>query len=486
MAMCLRLLSPAFLLAAASVLAQPTQTLEVGGRLYTLPSDTPVIIDDEPGVLADLIGQPPGMRLDWLAAGNGMHGNLPPLVFSYSVIGPVTTQNPLRVLGQEVAITGDTVLEGFADPSELVPGTPLVVAGLVDANGSLLASLIERRGAQGNKFLLGGYMQEQLQAPLRVRVGEQWILIDIAFTSCAGGVPALGDYIEVRATSIPDFQAGDLIDTVTSGQCANPVPFGTAGAQGSLEGLVSTVGPGDTLAFGDLVIAWDASTVFEFGGPDDLEPGAAIGVEGVFQDATHLLADSIEFVRPVVRFEAPLMPADVTPGEAIRPFGVSVFNSPQLRDEDGIMANGLTAPTQVEVRGWIDRLGDRFAFRVRERGNPDANDVSLRAPVADISAPTLDMLGLTIDTSSALFFDADELPMTPGEFFSQVQLNHVVDISGATWSAPSNTLQGGSVILLGYEHTEPLPGTAGTRVSAIVRSYGVGDVIFVDGFEAEP
>jgi len=76
--------------------------------------------------------------------------------------------------------------------------------------------------------------------------------------------------------------------------------------------------------------------------------------------------------------------------------------------------------------------------------------------------------------------------MTPGEFFSQVQLNHVVDISGATWSAPSNTLQGGSVILLGYEHTEPLPGTAGTRVSAIVRSYGVGDVIFVDGFEAEP
>jgi hypothetical protein len=486
MAMCLRLLSPTLLLAAASALAQPTQTVEVAGRLFTLPSDTPVIIDDEPGVLADLIGRPAGMQLTWLAAGNGMHGNLPPLVFSYSVIGPVTTQDPLRVLGQEIAITGDTVLEGFSDPSELVPGTPLVVAGLVDANGSLLASLVERRGAQGNTFLLGGVVQETLSAPVRARVGEQWMLIDIAFTDCAGGVPALGDYIQIRADSIENFQAGDVIDTLSSGQCANPVPFGTAGAQGSLEGLVSAVGPGDSLTFGDLVISWNAATVFEFGGPDDVEPGAAIGVEGVFQDAGHLLADSIEFVRPVVRFEAPMQPADVTPGEAIRPFGVGVFNSPQLRDEDGIMANGLTAPTQVEVRGWIDRLGDRFAFRVRERGDADANDVSLRAPVAAINAPTLDMLGLTINTSGALFFDADELPMTPGEFFSQVQLNHVVDISGATWSAPTNTLHGGSVILLGYEHTEPLPGTAGTQVAGIVRNYGLGDAIFFDGFEAAP
>ena len=76
--------------------------------------------------------------------------------------------------------------------------------------------------------------------------------------------------------------------------------------------------------------------------------------------------------------------------------------------------------------------------------------------------------------------------MTPGEFFSQVQLNHVVDISAATWSAPTNTLQGGSIILLGYEHTEPLPGTAGTQVAGIVRNYGLGDAIFFDGFEAAP
>lgn len=484
--MWIRLLCLAGLTVSAAVQAQPTQTLEVAGRLYTLPSDTPVIIDDQPGVLADLIGRPAGMRLTWTSASAAPRGVVPTPVFSYSVIGPVTGQNPLRVLGQQIGITGDTEIDGFTDPALLELGAPMVVAGLVDANGSLLASLVERRGAQGNKFLLGGYVEEVLAAPARVRVGEQWIEANVAFAGCAGAVPVVGDYIEVRAASIEDFQSGDLINTVTSAQCANPVPFGTPGAQGSLEGLVSGMGAADSFFFGDLEIAWNANTVFEFGGSDDFEPGAAVGVEGVFQDATHLLADSIEFVRPVVRFEAPLVPADVTPGESIRPFGVSVLNSAQLRDEDDIMANGLNAPTQVEVRGWIDRLGERHAFRVRERGEPNANDVALRAPVASITPPTLGMLGLNIDSTGATFLDANEAPMTQTEFFNQLEINQVVDISGATWNAPSNTLQGGNLILLGFEHTQPLPGVAGTQIAAVVRSYGVGDTIFTNGFEPTP
>jgi hypothetical protein len=472
------LLAPAF--------SQTTQTLVVGGREYTLPSDTPVLVDDQPGVLGDLIGRPAGMRLTWLPAPDGMRG-APTMVFSYALIGTVTDVAPLRVLGQDVTITGETVLEGFSDPEKLPVGTPLVVAGLADVNGSLLATLIERRGAQGNKYLLSGHVQELQADPAQLRLGQQWLATTgVVFDACAGGAPALGDYVEVRADSIPDFQPGDVIDTVTSARCANPVPYGTPGAQGSLENLVGTVGPGDTFTFGDLVIGWSAATVFEFGGPDDLEPGADVGVEGTFVDADHFTADSVEFVRPVVRFEAPMLPEDVTPGESIRPFGVPVLYSAQVRDEDGILADGLTAPTQVQVRGWIDRLGINYAYRVRERGQPDPADVALRAPVAAISAPTLDMLGLTIDTTGATFFDADDLPISAEAFFEQVRLNHVVDISGASWNAPSLTLSGGSIVLLGYEHTQPLPGKLGSIVAGTVRSYGVGDPVFSDGFDGAP
>src|SRR5690606_26520389 len=185
----------ALLMAAFS---QTTQTLVVGNRSYTVPSDTPILIDDQPAVLGDLVGRPAGMRLTWLPAPEGMRGP-PTMVFSYALIGTVTDVAPLRVLGQDVTVTGETVLEGFGDPAELAVGTPLVVAGLVDVNGSLLATLVERRGAQGNKYLLSGHVQELQADPAQVRLGQQWLATTgVVFEACAGGLPALGDYVEMR------------------------------------------------------------------------------------------------------------------------------------------------------------------------------------------------------------------------------------------------------------------------------------------------
>jgi hypothetical protein len=459
-----------------------SQTLRVAGRDYTLPSATPVLIDGQPGVLADLIDRPGGMRMTWIPEPTR---GAPALVFSYSVIGTVTSTAPLRVLGQPVTITADTVLEGIDDPGALEVGTPLVIAGLADVNGGLLATLVERRGAQGNRYLLSGHVQQLQAAPPRLRLGEQWLAIGaVAFEGCAAAMPAVGDYVELRADSIPGFQPGDLIDTLTSARCATPVPAGTPGAQGALEGLVATVGPGQHFTFGALDIAWTAATVFEFGGPDDLEPGADVGVEGVYVDAGQFIADAVEFVRPVVRFEAPMTPAQVSPGVALAPFGATVRHSSQVRDDDGILANGLAQPRQVRVRGWIDRLGDRYATRVRDRGAPDPADTALRGPVAVIAPPLLVVESLTVDTTGAVFLDVDEQPLTAEAFFDQVRPNHMVDLSAAAWDAASTTLSGGTLILLGYEHTQPLPGIPGSIVAGTAHGYGIGDPIFGDGFDA--
>lgn len=478
-----RLLLGSALACAALASAQTgTQTLRVGGRDYTLPSSTPVLIDEQPGVLADLLGRPGGLRLTWIP---GPARGAPVLVFSYSVIGTVTSTVPLRVLGLPVTITADTVLDGVADPDAIAVGTPLVVAGLTDVNGGLLATLVEQRGAQGNRYLLAGHVQQLQAAPARLRLGEQWLAVAaVVFDGCAGALPAVGDYVEMRADAIAGFQPGDVIDTVTSARCATPVPAGTPGAQGALEGLVGTVGPGQSFTFGALEIAWTETTVFEFGGPDDLEPGADVGVEGVYVDAARFTADAVEFVRPVVRFEAPMTPAQVSPGIALAPFGATVLHSSQVRDDDGILANGLTQPRQVRVRGWIDRLGDRYATRVRDRGAPDPADTALRGPVAVIAEPLLTIETLTVDTTGASFFDVDMMPLTAQQFFEQVRPNHMVDLSGAAWNAATTTLTGGSIILLGYEHTQPLPGIPGSIVAGTAHGYGIGDPIFGDGFDA--
>lgn len=406
------------------------------------------------------------------------------MVFSYTLIGPVTAVGPLAVLGQPVTVTADTVIEGFAVPADLALGDPMVVAGLVDANGSLYASLAVRRGAQGNRFLLTGYVQEVVADTARVRLGEQWLDgTGVVFDDCAADLPVVGDYLDIRADAIAGFEPGDVIDTVTSARCTTPVPFGTVGASGLLEGIVSAVGGDESFAIGPLTVQWTAATVFEFGGPDDLEPGVDVSVEGTFTDIDIVLADAVEFVRPVLRTEGPMLPEDVTPGESLRPFGVSVHHSAQLRDEDGILANGLAGPRQVEVRAWLDRDGVAFATRVRDRGGVDANDVALRGPVEAIDPPRLTVQGLTVDGSAAVFFDADGQPISAEIFFADVRVNHMVDVGAASWDAPTRTLGGGDITLLGYEHTQPAPGTAGAVVAGTVASYGVGDPIFTSGFE---
>lgn len=468
---------------ASSALAQPaTQTLVVNNRTYTLPADTPVVIDGEPSILADLLGRPAGMQLRWDSTGT--RGTVPVPVFSYTLIGPVTRIDPIEVLGQPVTITGDTVIEGFKAIGELEPGAPMIVAGVVDPNGSLMATLAERRGAQGNKYLLSGYAEQIVANEPRLRIGSQWIATaGVFFTDCPGDFPAIGDYLELRADSIPDFEPGDAIDTLVDARCASPVPLGTPGAQGFLEGIVGTGIDGESFMLGPITVRYDETTVFEFGGPDDLEPGVDLSTEGVFIDATTFDADSVEFVRPVVRFEAPMTPADVTPGIAVRPLGVTVNFSAQVRDEDGILANGLTSPAQVEVRGWVDRAGVAFATRVRERGDPTANDVDLRGPVDTFNRPLLVVQGLNVDASSALFLDADGASMTADAFFAEIRLNHMIDLGAAQWNVTTRTLSGGTLTLLGYEHTVPVPGAPNSIVSGTVRSYGLADPIFAHGFD---
>lgn len=481
------ILTGVFALVLAGVATAQVQTLTVGGRTYSLPPATPVVIDGEPGTLSDLLHRPAGMQVRWHAQPGPLRGAMPTPIFSYTLIGPVTRAAPLEVLGQPVTITGDTVIEGFTDAGNLTIGAPMIIAGLVDPNGSVYATLAVRRDAQGNKFLLAGYMAELVAVQPRLRVGSQWIdTTGIAFADCIGELPVAGDYLELRADSILGFAPGDAIDTVTDARCASPVPLGTPGAQGFLDGIVGGGLDGVSFELGSLTITYSIATVFEFGGPDELDPGTEVSVEGTFTDATTLAADSVEFVRPPVRFEGPMAPSEVTPGQLLRPFGVAVNYSAQVRDDDGILADGLTAPRQVQVRGWLDRDGVAFASRVRERGAPDATDVALRGPVAAVDRPRFTVQGLVVDTAAATFSDAEGAAMTADQFFAALRINHVIDLGAASWSASTRTFSAGAITLLGFEHTQPIPGNPDAFVSGTARSYGVPDLLFAASFETAP
>ncbi|MGD9583313.1 MAG: DUF5666 domain-containing protein [Lysobacterales bacterium] len=477
----------------ATALAQPGNLdLNINGRPYSLADGMTIEIDGEAATAADLLHRPNGLQARWLDAPTPVtDGAVPGLVFSYSLIGPVTDSEPLSILGQALTITADTNLAGLTAPVSLPLGTPLLVAGLVDSNGSVLASLVELRTAAGNKYLLTGSVQALGAQPSLVRIGQQWIDAGaLPFTDCPGGVASVGDVLSVRANVMTGFQPGDTIDTVVDLRCVTLVPPGTVAAAGFLQGLVTTPAPTPgQFQLGGLGVQYDAQTVFLFGNADDLAEGVAVTVDGNYLDPSSFAAAAVEFVRPVVRFEAPMSVDQVVPGVSVSPFGVAVLGSAQLRDQDGILANGLSQATQVEVRGWLDGVGQAYASRVRSRGNPDASRADLRGPVETIADPLLSIQTLSVDTTGALFFDDLKSPITREQFFAALQVGFLVDVGGAQWNPLARSLTGGDVTLIGAvapvaARRADLAGTG--NISGTASGYALPDSIFSGGFENSP
>ncbi|MEO6064624.1 MAG: DUF5666 domain-containing protein [Lysobacterales bacterium] len=468
--------------------AQPVSTtLRVNGRAFSFAPETLVVIDEKVATFGDLAQRSDGMHVVWHAATAGLAapGGAPALVFSYTLIGPVTSTNPFAVLGQPLTTTANTTLAGFTVPAQLPIGTSLATAGLLDANGSLMATLIERLDAPPNKFLLAGMVQEVGVGTLRV--GEQSVdTTGLAFQGCNAAEPIVGDFVELRATPVNPFPPGTTLTTVFDARCVSPVPPGTIGATGFVQALITAQPDAAHVQLGPLQVEIDAQTTFVFGARDDLDLGVGIAVDGTYTAAQAFHADVVEFVRPVVRFIAPVAPADVVPGESLRIMGVSVQNSAQVRDEDGILANGLAQAIQAEVRGYLDSAGNAYTTRVRQRGAPDLGDTRLRGPVQSIASPLITVLGIAIDTTAAAIVDHDGLPMTSAEFFAAVLVDHLIDVSDALYDPVMRRLRPASIVFIGAEPVPPPPRAAfggDTIRSGTASAYAPSEIVFNNGFE---
>jgi hypothetical protein len=236
-----------------------------------------------------------------------------------------------------------------------------------------------------------------------------------------------------------------------------------------------------------ITVHTDAQTAYRAGGVDDLALGVRVEVDGAFDTATRiLLAREVRFTQAQARFTAPVAAADLTPGEQISILGNTVRFNAQTRDEDGLAANGLNAPLQVEVRALLDSDGVLHASRIRERGDPDLQDTRLQGPVAAIAEPMLEILGNAIDTTGAVFRDTDGNPLGSAAFFALVQLGMVVSAEDAMYDPLLGSLLAGEIHI---EDDLPPPaalrGTAaGQAISrGTLSGFGARDRVFESGFE---
>jgi hypothetical protein len=463
--------------------------IDIQGHPILVDGSTTIVVDDQVLPPGSAIPQKPGLRAearypDAVVTGQGPQGVVPPaatVIFSYAVRGSVTTTNPLRVLGQEVTVTADTGSVGIpgGDIGNIAVGNHLDVSGYVDTNSSLLASFVEYLPTQTPRWLLSGYVTAVNGG--EISLGPQRVsLAGVAPIDCGASVD-VGEFVEIRADAIANFTAGSVLDSVTRLSCVVPVPLGTPGALGALTGIVGTILSNTTFQFGPYVVIHDANTEFKFGNVDDLAPGAAAEIDGVFGAGLSFMAQGVQFDAPTIRIEGPVVPADVVPGGngTVHVLANTVRRAAQLRDEDLIYANGINQARQVEVRGYLDRQGNRWATRARLRGGPNAANSRVAGPVDSVNRPLLSVLGLTLDTSAATAFeDPAGNPIDADTFFLGALPRAIVEQSGA-WDG-SGTLTGGVLALLVAVDPPPVQGP---QRSLIVGTFRGGDRVFANGFD---
>jgi Domain of unknown function (DUF5666) len=387
------------------------------------------------------------------------------------------------VLGQAVTVTADTVLVGLPTIASATVGTNVEVFGQIDANNSFVATRIARLNTP-NAWRITGFVSA-LNAT-GVNLGTQAITTSgVALENCASPI-ALGTYVEVRALPIANF-TNQAIDTVQRFRCGQAFVPGAVGAPVVIDGLISLVISDTQFKVNNLTINHGSATLFRNGSADDLDLAARVEVEGIYTTANTIIqANKIRFLVPSARAEAPVLPADVIANTSIKVLGKTFKITAQTRDEDGVGANGITAATQVRVRGYLDREGNLFATRITSRGAPRPNDFGATGPISDVLAATqrFKILGINVDASASIYQDADGNTVTAATFYAALTPAQVVQVEDAVYNSTTNTLSGGIVQVEddNFANRQARGGVEGATISGVLTEAGL-DTYLQSGFE---
>jgi hypothetical protein len=374
--------------------------------------------------------------------------------------GPVTSIDPLSVLGQPVIANGSTILDNVPGnaAANLLSGDVLEVSGYAGNGNVIQATRIEYKGSNNTGALewkLTGAVSNVV-ANTSFQIGNQQVILNGVLPRDCGASLDNGEFVEVKASQDPGFTAGSALDTVTDVECKVPglgVPDNSSSTilDAEIEGIVTSGTPADFIVNGQRVTT-GSTTQFEGGAPEDLVVGVKLEAEGDLDTTSGiLLADKISFRETRVRIEAPVsVPSAGLNGSFTLLDVIAVNTNILTEDDDGLLdGSGPNGSMQIEVRGYVDKSGAVIATEVRERGDADSADVRLRGPASNISAPTFEILGVTVDTVTASSIVDDRVsppePISAATFFSRVSDGTPAQVEDGAFSSATDTITGGAI-----------------------------------------
>jgi len=380
------------------------------------------------------------------------------VVFRKNVEGLIdridVVNNTLVVLGQTVFVDGLTVIEDRAQSSSialsaLAVGQFVGVSGLVDANGTILATRIEHQtgfvAGVTEVEVRGTLSRLNANAPSTFVLGALTVNLS---TATVVGTLNNGVFVQVRGTQT----APGSIITATRVTVEDPTVGGAAGTKIEIEGFVTAFTSATVLRVNGQAVTTTAQTVFDNGTVTDLAQNVRLEVEGQVDANSTLVAEKISFRRRnggSVRIEADVEAMTTT---TVTLLGLVVRVDPltQFKDDMGgdrqFRFDRIRLGDRLEIRGGFDAQGNIVAARLRRR--PSKTEVVLQAPVDSIAPPNLVIRGVVIQTNAATVFeDFNPNRPTAAQFFAELRAGMLVKVKGVVLSRTPVVIQATQVEL---------------------------------------
>jgi hypothetical protein len=388
------------------------------------------------------------------------------VVFRKNVEGLIDSidvvNNTLVVLGQTVLVDGLTVIEDRAQSnsialSALAVGQFVDVSGLIDANGTILATRIERQTG-----FVAGVTEVEVRGTLSGlnTTARTFVLgaLTVNFsTATVVGSLSNGVFVQVRGTQT----APGSIMTATRVTVEDPTVGGAAGSKIEIEGFVTAFTSATDFHVNGQAVTTTAQTVFEHGTSADLVLNVRLEVEGHVDTTGTLVAEKISFRRHnggSVRLEADVE-AVTTTTVTLLGLVVRVDTLTQFKDDMGgerhFRLDRIRVGDRLEIRGDVDAQGTIVATRLRRR--PPKTEVVLQGPVDSIASPNLVIRGVEIRTNAATVFE-DFNPNRPSaaQLFAELRAGMLVKVKGIVLSKTPVAIQATQVELADPDRDDDL------------------------------
>jgi hypothetical protein len=406
----------------------------VNGVEYETSSRTKFSIDDNPGGQDDLrVGQQ--VTIQWSSTDDGLTRSADDVAYDTTVEGPITAGSinlqaqSLAVLGQPVLVDATTLFDSDIVPNGLeglTAGEIVEVSGLIDANGTIRATRIERKLA-ADQYEVRGVVGTATASTFTVN----GLTVDYStalLKDFDDSIINAGEFVEARGDTLDGL--GQLVATEVE-SLSGDLPTGNSGDDAEVEGFVS-----DFASIASFKVAGvrvnAAGAAFEDGTAANLADNVKVEAEGSFDANGVLVADKVEFKAGSsgdavdTRITANVDSVSVANNRlAVLGITITVDGSTRLEDkgsaDDGTPFNlaSLSPGDYVEVRGVAGSDGVvRALLLEREDG---AAEGELRGAIGTESADALTVLGVTAQINgSTAFRDTEDQAITADAFFAAV------------------------------------------------------------------